>query len=446
MSSTRSSPTAARPFRRPAVKAEALLAAAALDCAVKVDSGRAADRVLQAAFDQRRWSPADRGRIARLILGIQRSRRQLDWWLDRAGVRPAPLARLVAALLLLEKLPKAAVMKHLPRLPAIEAKAIPVLEGRTLDHPDQPPAVAANLPDWLAKPLQARFGPRFAVEIEALNGETGLNLRVNALKASRDEVVLRLAAEDIAAKPTVLSPLGLRVDGRPALARTAVWRDGLFEVQDEASQLAALLVGARPGERVLDFCAGAGGKTLALAGCMANKGRLSATDIDARRLTDAGLRLRRAGVHNAECHALVAGDSWLKRRRGSFDRVLVDAPCSGTGTWRRNPDAKWRSSADELDRLIALQDEVLARAATLVRPGGTLVYATCSVLTVENEERVTAFLGRHPEFRVVPLSEAWSDTGSPAPAPGPGPYLVLTPARHGTDGFFAARLVRQTAP
>jgi 16S rRNA (cytosine967-C5)-methyltransferase len=220
----------------------------------------------------------------------------------------------------------------------------------------------------------------------------------------------------------------------------AAFQSGLVEIQDEGSQLVAALTDARPGMRVVDWCAGAGGKTLALAATMANRGQLVACDVSASRLEGAVRRLRRAGVTNVERHLMEPGDKWAKRRAGTFDRVLVDAPCTGTGTWRRNPDARHRLSERDLLELERKQSSILDAASRLVRTGGRLIYATCSLLEQENEGQVSAFLIRHPEFVLVPLAQVWALQGA-APQ---GDMLSLTPARHGTDGFFAAVLERRT--
>ncbi|MDQ2804527.1 MAG: RsmB/NOP family class I SAM-dependent RNA methyltransferase, partial [Pseudomonadota bacterium] len=257
------------------------------------------------------------------------------------------------------------------------------------------------------------------------------------LKATREEVRAALAAETIEAVPTPLSPWGLRVAARRPVTAGAAFRAGLIEIQDEGSQLIAALADARPGARVADLCAGAGGKTLAMAMTMGNRGHLLAVDVSTRRLDAAVRRLRRAGVHNVECHLLEPGDKLVKRRAASFDRVLVDAPCTGTGTWRRNPDARLRLAEPDLAELVAKQAAILDTAARLVRPGGKLIYATCSLLTEENESQVSAFLARCPGFEVVPVANVW---------PFAGEFLALTPARHGTDGFFAAVLTKQSAP
>jgi 16S rRNA (cytosine967-C5)-methyltransferase len=260
---------------------------------------------------------------------------------------------------------------------------------------------------------------------------------------SRESAAAALAAEGIGTEPTPLSPWGLRVPERRPVTSTRAFQEGLVEVQDEGSQLIALLTDARPGMRVADYCAGAGGKTLALAAAMGNRGRLTACDVSAPRLEGAVRRLRRAGVDNAERHLLEPGDRWAKRRAGTFDRVLVDAPCTGTGTWRRNPDARTRTGPEDLRELVAKQAAVLDAAAGLVRPaGGRLVYATCSLLPEEDEDQVRAFLGRHPGFAPLPLSVAWAEAGLPPPPAGDGDFLATSPARHGTDGFFAAILQR----
>jgi 16S rRNA (cytosine967-C5)-methyltransferase len=225
---------------------------------------------------------------------------------------------------------------------------------------------------------------------------------------------------------------------RPVTAGAA-FQAGDVEIQDEGSQLVSHLVGALPGMRVADWCAGAGGKTLAIAMTMENRGHIVACDVSEKRLDGAVKRLRRAGVHNVERHLTLEGDKWVKRRAGSFDRVLVDAPCTGTGTWRRNPDGRLRLSETDLAELVPKQARILDAAQRLVRPGGRLVYATCSLLRQENEQQIDGFLARHADFAVVPVSAAWA---LPAPLPCADPYLVLTPLRHGTDGFFAAILER----
>jgi 16S rRNA (cytosine967-C5)-methyltransferase len=319
-----------------------------------------------------------------------------------------------------------------------ERRLVEQLHGQTLDHPDQPGWVRGEYPAWLADTL----GAAPDTELRALNAPAPLDLRVNQLAVSREQALAGLTEAGIKATPTRFSPLGLRVVGRPSLSQLQAFQDGWVEIQDEGSQLVALLADARPGQAVIDLCAGAGGKTLALAAAMANKGRLIACDVSEKRLERAVKRLRRAGVHNVERRALGPdAQSWLKRQAGRFDRVLVDAPCSGTGTWRRNPDMKWRIGPDEITALRSVQDEVLDRGARLVKPGGRLIYATCSLLAAENEQAIEAFLARHAEFQLLPVGGVWTAVLA-GDCPVDGPYLRLSPARHGTDGFFAAILER----
>jgi len=270
-----------------------------------------------------------------------------------------------------------------------------------------------------------------------------LDLRVNPIRSTRAAVLRGLKELGLRAEATRLAPQGIRIRERLSLARLPGLKTGEIEIQDEGSQMVALLVDAQPGERVVDFCAGAGGKTLAIAAQMMNRGHIIACDVNEARLKRCAERLRRAGLHNAETRVLASEtDRWIKRHKGGFDRVLVDAPCSGTGTWRRNPDARWRVPDLGLPALVALQARILASAARLVKPGGRLVYATCSMLVEENEAQVATFLAAHPGFSVVPLESV-----APHVMTSDHPdFLSLTPARHDTDGFFAAVLHREASP
>jgi 16S rRNA (cytosine967-C5)-methyltransferase len=306
-----------------------------------------------------------------------------------------------------------------------------------------PRAVANDVPEWLQPYLERVFGKSLEREMSALNASAPIDLRINLLKTDRKTARRALAAEGVATEPTPLSPVGLRLNKRAPLSGLTAFKDGLFDVQDEGSQIAALLAGARPGMRVVDFCAGAGGKTLALAAGMANRGKLVACDVSARRLERAARRLRRAGVGNVERRTLASErDKWIKRHAGGFDRVFVDVPCLGTGTWRRNPDAKWRSRPEDLAELVERQQQILRSAARLVRPGGRLVYATCSLLREEDEAQSETFLADAPDFSLVPAARVWEQTIG-GNSPGGEDYLFLTPARHGTDGFFIAVFERR---
>ena len=311
---------------------------------------------------------------------------------------------------------------------------------RGLDPAALPPAVRLDVPEWLLARLDAQLG---AEETEALAAvlrlPAPLDLRINPLKGDRASIRGRLAEEGHALEPTPFSPLGLRRADRAPLFQTAAFRDGLFEVQDEGSQLLGLLMEVRRRETVVDYCAGAGGKALQLAAQMANTGTVYALDVAAHRLERIRPRLRRAGVDNIQPIAIAgAADGRVRRLGGKADRVLVDAPCSGTGTLRRNPDIKWRPI--DLQPLTADQCDILAAASTLVRRGGRLVYATCSLLREENEDIVQGFLDGHGDFHLVPAAEVLARRQ--VVLPGVTDFLRLWPHRHGTDGFFAAVLER----
>ena len=425
--------------------------AAAIDLLAAIETTRArpADAVANDYFRARRFiGGGDRRAVSDRVWQVLRTRRRLGWWLrDRASpVETTSPRLLVAASLLLEGGALGGIASAFsggrfapaPLDPA-ELVTLRRLEGHTLEHRGMPAAVRLEMPDWLLPRLAERFGPALEAELQALLQPAPLDLRVNLLKTTREAAQPALAAEGLDAVPTPFSPWGLRITSRRPVTAGPAFQSGLVEIQDEGSQLVAALVDARPGQRVCDFCAGAGGKTLALAMIMANRGQLVACDTSAARLENATHRLRRAGVSNAERHLLRPGDKWAKRRAENFDRVLVDAPCTGTGTWRRNPDARQRLTEADLDELTARQAAILDAAAPLVRKHGRLVYATCAMLFEENEAQVMHFLARHPGFSLVPLSRAWPLDTAPACA---GDFLALTPARHDTDGFFAAVLER----
>jgi len=313
---------------------------------------------------------------------------------------------------------------------------------RTLDIAALPFAVRASVPDWLVERLTAQYGEAQVRELcDALNLPAPVDLRVNTLKAKREEVQSALTHEGFACDPTPYSPVGLRLRERGSVFRTDAFKNGLFEVQDEGSQLLSLLVEPRRGEMVVDFCAGAGGKTLHLGALMANSGTLYAFDVSAKRLDRLTPRLRRAGLSNVRAVAIAhERDDRVQRLRGKIDRVLVDAPCSGTGTLRRNPDIKWRTI--DLPALIDTQQRILSAAATLLKPGGRLVYATCSLLREESEAVVDAFLATDAPFDVQPAGEILARRHVAIEQSSDG-SMRLQPHRHGTDGFYAIALTRR---
>ena len=328
-----------------------------------------------------------------------------------------------------------------PVLNAAEGLWVRAFKSRL--HNALPPPVAADLPDWLWDRLGDAYGDATRAALaHAWQTPAPFDLRINPVKTTREAALAQLAADGFDAAATMYSPLGIRVAGRPSLAKHSWLADGRLEVQDEGSQLIGYVVAPRRSDMVVDFCAGAGGKTLLLGALMRSQGRLYAFDVVASRLAKFTPRLARSGLSNVHPQ-LLAGerDTKVKRLAGKIDRVLVDAPCTGFGTLRRNPDLKWRQPASAVAELAAKQTSILAAAATLVKPGGRLVYATCSVLPEENEAIVEAFLAAHPQF--VPANVA-ADLARAGIALDTGPTLKLLPHLHGCDGFFAAILERQS--
>ena len=280
-----------------------------------------------------------------------------------------------------------------------------------------------------------------------LNRPAPLDLRVNTMMNSRDDALQAMRAAGLEAEPTALAPHGIRLRGKPALGAQKIFIDGRIEVQDEGSQLLATLVAPKRGEFIVDFCAGAGGKTLALGDLMRSTGRLYALDVSAKRLAKLKPRLARSGLSNVHPVLIESErDPKLKRMAGKADRVLVDAPCSGLGTLRRNPDLKWRQTPASVIELTAKQASILEAAARLVKPGGRLVYATCSLLREENQGIVDAFVAAHAEFEIEPATDVLARLGVvTAGRIDAGPMLEMWPHRTGTDGFFAAVLKRRPA-
>ena len=310
-----------------------------------------------------------------------------------------------------------------------------------VDRSALPEKLRHNLPEWLATILQAALGDQFWPLVASINAPAPLDLRVNTFKVKREEAMAAFKAEGIDAQPTPHSPLGLRIQGKPALHKLDVFMRGDVEVQDEGSQLLALMVGAKRGEMVMDFCAGAGGKTLALGAEMRNTGRLYAFDTSGHRLASLKPRLARSGLSNVfPAQIAHERDERIKRLAGKLDRVLVDAPCSGLGTLRRNPDLKWRQTPQSVAELQVKQAAILASAARLLKPGGRLVYATCSLLDFENEGIAQAFTAeRAADFKVMPAADALAKAHVNEPdSLVRGDYLRLWPHVHATDGFFAA--------
>ncbi|QDX82738.1 SAM-dependent methyltransferase [Denitratisoma sp. DHT3] len=400
-----------------------------------------ADAVLSRIFrDHRDLGHRERGFVADLTYGVLRRRR----WLEKlCGERVTPRRLLLAALVRLmgfsqRQLAEALTARELEWVAELKAQA------KSGVAPELSLAEAADFPGWLTDKLLA--AGRSAEEVlqlaNSLNQAAPLDLRVNPLKTTREAVLERFKADGIEAGACPYAPLGLRLVHKPALAKHPLFLDGSIEVQDEGSQLLGHLVAPRRGEMVVDFCAGAGGKTLLLGALMRSTGRLYAFDVSEKRLSKLKPRVARSGLSNVHTAAIASEqDQRIKRLAGKIDRVLVDAPCSGLGTLRRNPDLKWRQTPDSVAELTAKQAAILAAAARLVKVGGRLVYATCSLLEEENEAVVAGFLAAHPEFARRSCGEILAAQGIALEM---GESLRLLPDRHGTDGFYAAVLERQS--
>lgn len=414
------------------------------------------DQIMDGYFRTRRFAGSgDRRDIGGRVYDILRRRAKLDWWLERTGLGMAPTPRLrTIAFVILEE--RAAPeefanlfsgARHCPEpLDPREKELADALYGRSLVNRDMPDPVRLEYPDWMDRSFRALWGERLEEEMSALNQPAPLDLRVNTLKATPEDALKRLREDYVECEPTALSPIGIRVSGKVRLGGTGAFKDGWVEVQDEGSQLVSMLVGARPGMTAIDYCAGAGGKTLALAAAMGDEkgfaGRLYALDVSAYRLERMTPRLRRAGLDRIRPRAIAATDDpWVAEHAGSADRVLADVPCTGTGSWRRNPDERWRFTPEDLSAIQETQRAIAAQAATLVKPGGRFVYVTCSLLQEENEQQLAWFLANVPGFEPLPIDRVWAETIG-GPAPSTGPCLRLTPASTGTDGFFCAVLER----
>ncbi len=404
--------------------------------------GRLADRALEFTLRHKRMLYSNERRaVAERVYGLIRRERLVDFLLSRASRSFESLPGTRKDLLRLSAV--RALAGDPPDLSAVPAEDRPLLqrlEGSRAALAQLPSAerfaIEASLPDWLAARFTAELGDEAVAGAEAMNERAPLTARVNALKGDRPALQERLASEKVTTRTTPLSPLGLYLDDRINAFTLQTFRDGYFELQDEGSQLLGMLVDAPP-TKVVDACAGAGGKSLQLAAQMKNKGDLYALDIDPRRLEELKLRARRDGVHNVRIHILPN----VPDLAGKADRVLVDAPCTGTGTLRRKPDARYRLTEASVAEYAGKQRALLDQFAAMVKPGGRLIYGTCSILKEENEDVVAAFLASHPDFEVMPAGDVLGPELGPKVTR--GGFLRTYPHRHGTDGFFGAVLKRR---
>lgn len=393
-----------------------------------------ADTTLSRYFkDHPRLGSRERGAVAEGIYAVLRNK---SFFTDFAEAGSSP------------------TMRRLTIMGLAEAMGVDSLGGLTedetaflnrineIDRTLMPVQMRSNLPKWLFDKFVAQYGQEETLALaHALNQPAPLDLRVNSIKTTRDDAVARLLEAPIAAEPTPYAPLGLRVLKKPSLQNLPLFKEGAIEVQDEGSQILSQIVGAKRGEMVVDFCAGAGGKTLALGALMRNTGRLYAFDVSEKRLAKLKPRMARSGLSNVHPVQIAhERDAKVKRLAGKIDRVLVDAPCSGMGTLRRNPDVKWRQKEEAIAEMHEKQIGILDGAARLLKGGGRLVYATCSLLEEENQRVAENFLATHPEFDLVPMSKVLAEQKIPLEM---GDYLVLLPHVHQTDGFFAAVFERK---
>jgi len=412
---------------------EPLLESAADALAAVLDLSQPADSVLSRYFREHKMlGQRERGFIAEAVYAVLRRKRMLERLCDG---KPTPSRLVLAALMRVQGVSQRQLAE------VVKPKVQEWLAEIKASEPELSLAERTDLPDWLCERLLRQMDEAALIDLtRGLNQPAPLDLRVNVFKAERDEILTKFRADGIEAEPCPYAPHGIRLKGKPSLAKHRLFLAGLFEVQDEGSQLLGHLLAPKRGEMVADFCAGAGGKTLLLGALMRSTGRLYAFDVSDKRLSKLKPRLARSGLSNVHPAVIAnAGDQRIKRLAGKMDRVLVDAPCSGLGTLRRNPDLKWRQTALGIDELTRKQREIIASAARLLKPGGRLVYATCSPLVEENEAIVDAFLASHSGFVRRSCAEILAKQGI---ALDTGSDLRLLPHLHGTDGFYAAALER----
>ena len=405
-----------------------------------------ADRLMANYFRSRRFiGSKDKAAISEAVYSVLRNRLAFEYLLESLEL---PLTgRYLLAIFLLQQGTDIQQMyngeQYSPTRLSASAKAKLAELDPQGELDSAPQHVRLNVPQWLEAKLKDALGGGYSREMELANDRATTDIRVNTLKISRDDLQSVLQQEGYETEATVLSPWGLSFKSRVGLFGLKSFNQGLYEVQDQGSQVLAMISGVKAGDTVVDFCAGAGGKSLAMSAMMENKGSLYACDVHTKRLANLAKRAKRAGVHNIRTHVLSSeNDKWVKKHRSRADVVLVDAPCSGTGTWRRSPDSRWNLQPQNLDNLVSLQQSILQSASRLVRPGGRLLYATCSLLLEENENQVRHFLDHNDDFSLGSTVLPEPLTANTELISINNSQLRMSPAVSGTDGFFVAVLHR----
>lgn len=412
----------------------------------KIDETRyPADRTMAQYFKQRRYiGSKDKAVISEQFYTILRNRLSYEYLLERADL--GTHSRLLAALLIkLAGDDSEQFFNGEQYSPApLRKEQVEALKSIDLSLDDAPKHVRLNVPEWISNQLEESLGERFETEMLAANQRACTDIRINTLKSNVAQVSQILKTIGYSFDSTHLSPWAIRFSGRVALFGLDAFKQGWFEVQDEGSQLLALLSGVKSGDKVVDFCAGAGGKTLAMSAMMKNKGTIYSCDVHSKRLENLTKRTKRAGVHNVRTHVLSSeNDKWVKKHKEFADVVLIDAPCTGTGTWRRSPDSRWNLTQENIDNLLSLQQSILQSAKRLVKPGGRLFYATCSLLKQENESQVTHFLNENEDFETCDLELPEQLKTHQKLIEIDGHQFRTFPSLTQTDGFYLASLRRK---
>ncbi|MEE2746553.1 MAG: RsmB/NOP family class I SAM-dependent RNA methyltransferase [Pseudomonadota bacterium] len=404
------------------------------------------EQLLSKFFRKRRFIGAkDRREISRLTFNVLRHYARLSWWTKNGS----PRLLTIASLALVDGYSCDAISqlfnnsKYAPKhLSSFELEFLRKVDGQTINNSTMQEWDLNEVPKWLLQELKATWPSNFVAQMAALNQPAPLDLRVNLKKTCRENIIKLLENDGIIATPTPFSPAGLRIEKRTNLYNTLAYTGGYVEVQDEGSQLIALLVDPKPNQTIIDLCSGGGGKTLSIATTSKHRGTLIACDVDAEKLKRAKIRYKRAGVENITQKAITgSSDPWLSALARSANRVLLDVPCSRTGIWRRSPIAKWSLTPVEVGKYIEQQLNILEYGSRLVGVGGRLIYATCSILSRENEDQIKLFLKQNPQFSLIPICKVWDEVFN-SQCPSSDPFLNLTPETHNTDGFFCAIMER----